>query len=124
MSNLENNTTELENLLNMAKNLPDANAGGTDNALIIEATLYTEDGENFSLQSVSKTFEEVQTAILADYRVLLKLDISSLANWETYTYTSPLILSTNNNLIFSIIIEGQYWLLDWRKSGTIYVTME
>ncbi len=108
----------------MAKNLPNANAGGTDNALIIEATLYTEDGENFSLQSVSKTFEEAQAAILADYRVLLKVDLSGLTNQETYVYTCPLISNTNRNLIFSIIVEGQYWIIDWDVSGTISIIME
>ena len=57
MSNLENNTTELENLLNMAKNLPDANAGGTDNALIVTGTLATQDGVNFYLEDLSHTYQ-------------------------------------------------------------------
>lgn len=79
MSNLENNTTELENLLNMAKNLPNANAGGTDNALIVTGTLAADESGNLFIQEPSHTFEEIQEAANNNYRVLAKIDAELLS---------------------------------------------
>ena len=70
MSNLENNTTKLEELLEMAYNLPPVGQGGSA-ALIVRATEVDEEGFPTKL---SHSFEEIIAAANAGLVVIAEVE--------------------------------------------------
>lgn len=84
----------------MAKKLPDANAGGTDNALIVTGTLATQDGVNFYLEDLSHTYQQIEQAISSNQVPILAVNIGIISTGTT-TFASLAGHDFNNLIQFS-----------------------